>query len=147
MVVIRTPASGDLERILKVEEESFPPGQRYRPGVIFYLLSLEGSVALVAEESGEVLGYAVGLIEWGHVGHVISIAVRPAFRRRGIGTALMRALEERLRGMGADRLRLEVRASNHEARRLYERLGYKVVRALPDYYGDEDGLLMEKPVR
>ncbi len=146
MAVIRRYRPGDLEAIELVEEECFQPHDRYGPDVILYLLSLRGSVILVAEDGGEVAGYSAGYLEPGAVGHVASVAVRPRFRRRGIGRALMEALEGELRAEGARRLRLEVRGSNAAARGLYESLGYRVVRRLPGYYGDEDGLLMEKEV-
>jgi len=131
-------------KVLRIEEESFPPGQRYSGLVFEYLLSLPGSVILLAEEGGEVIGYAAGYMEGRGVGHVASLAVRPAFRGRGVGKGLMKALEAELMARGARRLRLEVRESNMVARRLYEGLGYRVVARLPKYYGDEDGLLMVK---
>ena len=146
MAVIRRYRPGDLEAIELVEEECFRPQDRYGPEVILYLTSLRGSVVLVAEEGGEVAGYAAGYLEPRWVGHIASVAVRPRFRRRGIGRALVEALERELIAEGARRLRLEVRESNAAARRLYESLGYRVVRRLPGYYGDEDGLLMEKEV-
>lgn len=144
MILLRRYRPGDLEALLRVEEESFPPGQRYSGLVFEYLLSLPGSVILLAEEGGEVIGYAAGYMEGRGVGHVASLAVRPAFRGRGVGKELMKALEAELMTRGARRLRLEVRESNMVARRLYEGLGYRVVARLPKYYGDEDGLLMVK---
>jgi len=144
VVLLRRYRPGDLEALLRVEEESFSPGQRYSGLVFEYLLSLPGSVILLAEEGGEVIGYVAGYMEGREVGHVASLAVRPAFRGRGVGKGLMKALEAELMARGARRLRLEVRESNMVARRLYEGLGYRVVGRLPKYYGDEDGLLMVK---
>jgi RimJ/RimL family protein N-acetyltransferase len=46
------------------------------------------------------------------------------FRRRGIGTALIRAGEDTPRRLGHERLALGVGVDNAAARRLYERLGY-----------------------
>ncbi len=146
MTAIRRYRPGDLRSLLRVEEESFGPRERYGPEVFLALISLPGSVILVAEEDGEVVGYSAGYLEGDGVGHIASVAVRPGFRRRGIGRALMEALERELVARGARRLRLEVRASNQAARRLYESLGYRVVRRLPGYYRDENGLLMEKAV-
>mgnify|MGYP001772919012 FL=1 len=143
-VVIRRFRRTDMAALLRVEEECFPPGRRYSELTFRYLMSLPGSVTLVAEVGGEVAGYALGYLEPGGVGHVASLAVRPAYRRRGVGTALLRALEGELAREGARAFRLEVAASNREARRLYEREGYEVVGVLPGYYGGEDGLLMEK---
>lgn len=52
------------------------------------------------------------------------LEVVPEWRRRGIGTALVRAAEDAARRRGHDRLVLGVGVDNPDAKRLYERLGY-----------------------
>ncbi len=63
------------------------------------------------------------------------IAIAPAWRGRGVGTALLAAAEDWARASGAERMSMDVDAFNVDARRLYERLGYEV-----------HGLLMDKPI-
>jgi ribosomal-protein-alanine N-acetyltransferase len=76
--------------------------------------------------------------------HVMNVAVDPVFRRRGIAKALM----ERLFTVTASDERrgytLEVRVSNIEATRLYERLGFHAHGIRRAYYTDnrEDALIM-----
>jgi ribosomal protein S18 acetylase RimI-like enzyme len=88
-------------------------------------LAVQRELFLVAEEGGEVVGTALAGYD-GHRGWVYYVAVKPAFRRRGVGAALMARVEEDLRVMGCPKLNLQVRASNREAVAFYERLGYVV---------------------
>jgi GNAT superfamily N-acetyltransferase len=53
--------------------------------------------------------------------------VRPSARGRGLGTELLRAAAEHVQSEGAEMLALETLESNVEARRLYDRLGFRTV--------------------
>ncbi len=80
------------------------------------------------------------------VGHLVSIAVRPKFRGRGIGSML---LSETIYVMEnvykVDAIFLEVRVSNTPAIRLYEKFGFRKVRRIRGYYRDgEDAFVMVK---
>lgn len=76
--------------------------------------------------------------------HLASIAVRPLFRRRGIGERLIEEFESIAREKGAKKIVLEVRVSNVVALNMYRKRGYRVVKRLPRYYGFEDGYYMVK---
>lgn len=82
-----------------------------------------------------VLGYAGALVA-AEEAHVMTVAVDTAVRRRGIGTALVRALVTAVRRRGALGVTLEVRESNDAARELYERLGFVSYGLRPGYYQD-----------
>ena len=76
--------------------------------------------------------------------HINNLAVRPEYRARGFGSALLlHALDDGLRH-GAGRATLEVRRSNEAARRLYERFGFRVAGVRRDYYSHpaEDALIL-----
>jgi hypothetical protein len=60
----------------------------------------------------------------GHRGWVYYLGVDPDYRRRGIGTALMRRVESKLSAMGCPKLNLQIRAHNAEVQAFYEELGY-----------------------
>ncbi len=93
-------------------------------------------------ERPPVLGYAgfqVVLDE----GHIMTIAVHPQHRRRGLGTLLLLDLFEQARERGVQRLTLEVRVSNVAAQRLYEAFGFHLEGRRLHYYGDgEDALIL-----
>lgn len=63
--------------------------------------------------------------------HVHGVALEPPFRGQGIGTALFRDLEEEFR-TSVTAIELGVHDSNPRARTLYERLGFRVEKTLPE---------------
>ena len=109
---------------------------------------------VVAEESGKVMGYAMcrverrfgfGLFGGAKRGHLISIAVLPDFRRRGIASALMRDVMKALVAYGCGDLFLEVRVSNVGAVGLYRKLAFRVERRIRHYYADgEDAYVLSR---
>jgi ribosomal protein S18 acetylase RimI-like enzyme len=66
--------------------------------------------------------------------HLNLLAVRPEFQRLGLGTRLIRWLEESAHVAGIRAIHLEVRARNQQARRFYRRLGFLEMALLPKYY-------------
>ncbi|GAB4531175.1 MAG: GNAT family N-acetyltransferase [Anaerolineales bacterium] len=70
--------------------------------------------------------------------YVYSFRVKPAFRNRGIGTRLLQTIEKHLAGRGYRYVTLNVAQDNPDARRLYERLGYRVVGNDPGQWSYED---------
>ena len=57
--------------------------------------------------------------------NIHDVVVHSDFQKRGIGQSLMEAVEHDARAHGCCRITLEVRADNHVARRLYERVGFR----------------------
>ena len=76
--------------------------------------------------------------------HINNVAVLPRFRGQGIGTRLLQHVLTEARRLGAHRATLEVRASNHGALRLYERMGFSVAATRKHYYSNpvEDALIL-----
>lgn len=81
--------------------------------------------------------------------HINNVAVRPAVRGRGIGTALLMHVFAEADRLGAPSATLEVRASNAGALRLYERLGFRVSATRRDYYSHpvEDAVILWRRAR
>lgn len=97
----------------------------------------------VAEENGRVLGY-MGMYVVEDQGFVSNLAVDPGARRRGIASALLSEQIEYAKRNAMTELMLEVRASNADAIRLYERFGFIRSGLRPRYYERpaEDAVLM-----
>lgn len=93
--------------------------------VIRKKLAVDRELFLVAELHGIVVGTAMGGYD-GHRGWVYAVAVAPEYRRRGIGSALLRRIEALLTDLGCPKVNLQVLASNHAAVAFYETLGYGV---------------------
>ena len=68
------------------------------------------------------------------------------YRRDGIGTKLMSYLVSLAISLRVVNITLEVRVSNDIAINLYKKFGFREVALRKFYYGDEDGILMEKQV-
>lgn len=110
--------------------------------IMFVARSLEESL------SGErILGYVASRNTSEEL-HINNIAVRPAFRRYGIGSALLSAVLTEGARRGARSSLLEVRASNKAAQELYARLGFEVTGRRRSYYNSpkEDALIMVAPL-
>jgi ribosomal-protein-alanine N-acetyltransferase len=73
---------------------------------------------------------------------ILTLAVAPAERRRGTGSALVSVAALHAHQMGARMIFLEVRASNTAARALYRRFGFAEVGVRKAYYGKEDALIL-----
>lgn len=131
---IRPASAGDLQGICLIEDDSFSdPYPRY---LLKKLLQDAGSVFLVAENpSGKLVGYCVSSIEGG-LAHLISIAVLPGDRKKGVATALLRSFVEFLEARGAAEVWLEVKQGNKEALSLYEKFGFARAMILENYYSD-----------
>ena len=101
------------------------------------------TVRYVAEVGEEIVGFIVGdRRRQKDMGWVATLAVAPAFRRRGIARRLLQTCEA---GLGTSRIRLSLRESNRGAYDLYLKYGYAEVDRWQRYYRDrEDAIVMEK---
>ncbi len=129
---------GDLDKIHELEKTCFDR-DAYTRHFLRLLLADPSSVPLKAvNEKGEFVGSVIGRIEkiGGQVvGRIYTLDVRPDFRRRGVGAALLKRLEEEFRRLGCEKSILEVAVDNEPAIRLYKSLGYAFTSRLKDYYG------------
>jgi ribosomal-protein-alanine N-acetyltransferase len=135
----------DLKGVLEVESESFA-NPWTREMYDSELRNPDVCHIYVARISGcQVAGFCAFWLVVDQM-HVNNLAVRPSYRGRGLGSALIsHALMEAFRS-GAQFSILEVRRSNAEARKLYERFGFKVVGTRLAYYKNpiEDALVLRR---
>jgi len=110
---------------------------------LFFTLITPWNVKLKAVVDGQLAGLVVGEPRPTEgVGWVATIGVHPHFQRRGVGQALLGAVEAALPQAV---IKLTVRRSNAAAIALYHKFGYKRVGVWQGYYArGEDGLVMEK---
>jgi ribosomal protein S18 acetylase RimI-like enzyme len=122
---IRPAAAADVPAVLGVWREA---GAEVTltddPGSLKALLGHDRGALLVAEEAGRVVGTIVA--GWdGWRGSMYRLAVLPAARRRGLGTALVRAAEERLTAAGARRVGAIVLDDEEGAQAFWMAVGYE----------------------
>jgi GNAT superfamily N-acetyltransferase len=133
-VTLRDAYSGEAEALARLQEESavagfanvFPPG-RYpfpREEVLQSwreLLAREDVTALVAEDGGELLGFAVLRPGW-----LERLYTHPNAWGRGVGSRLHDEGVELIRGLGSSRCSLWVLEANERARSFYEHRGWRL---------------------
>ena len=131
-----------LRGVVRIEAQVYPRPWSHSLFVSELALRSSRSYA-VAKVGREVVGYA-GLMMSLTDGHVTTIAVDPAWHRRGIGTRLLLTLAYEAIERGALALTLEVRLSNRAAQEMYKRFGFTAVGVRKGYYADtgEDALIM-----
>jgi ribosomal-protein-alanine N-acetyltransferase len=143
----------DLQSVMQINRVCLP--ENYTDMFFVDLHQRFPETFIVAEDKGATVGYTmcrieVGLSSFGlggliRKGHVVSIAVLPDYRRKGVATALMKAVMEGMNYYKARQIYLEVRITNAAAIDLYKKLGLDITRTIAGYYSDgEDAYVMSK---
>ena len=135
----------DVRALVQLDRRCFKPIDAYAWYEFLGLCIWPGVIALKAVDGERLVGF-IAADPRRSEGHtiIVTLAVDPAYQRRGIGERLLRAVEARsLRSV--PRLQLMVRQSNLPALHLYRKLNYAIVETWPRYYEDgEDAYVMEK---
>jgi ribosomal-protein-alanine N-acetyltransferase len=147
--MIRRANLADLVQITKLSQTSVSAAH-WSTEVYASMLRGEGParMLLVAEDTSRSLtGVLVALCqtdEW----ELENIVVASGERRKGIGRELMKELFAEANAARAGKIFLEVRASNSDAIRLYQRCGFEVTATRKSYYSNplEDAVLMSKKI-
>lgn len=141
-VVVGPMRRRHLRGVLRIEHRVYP--KPWTLGLFISELNQRSTrVYLVARLRRHVLGY-LGMFHNQTDAHVTTIAVDPAWQRRGIGTRLLVAAARAAVERGCHNLTLEVRVSNDGAQDLYRRFGFVPAGVRAAYYPDnrEDALVM-----
>jgi ribosomal-protein-alanine N-acetyltransferase len=143
----------DLQSVMQINRVCLP--ENYTDVFFIDLHQRFPETFIVAEEDGKIVGYVMCRIEVGlasfslggliRKGHVVSIAVLPQGRRKGVAQALMNMTMDGMRYYKAKQCYLEVRVTNAAGVALYKKLGFDVSRTSNGYYSDgEDAYVMSK---
>ena len=149
--ITRRCDTSDIISVMEINMKTLP--EHYSDYFYESLLSDLPESFLIAEKEGISIGYIMCKSEFGFSnfkklgfvkkGHVVSVAVLDNFRGSGIGSALVEEAFKGVKEKQCDEMYLEVRCSNTDAVRLYEKLGMSVKQRLRSYYRDgEDAYMM-----
>jgi [ribosomal protein S18]-alanine N-acetyltransferase len=149
--MIRRCEERDLNSVVDINMATLP--EHYSDYFFESLLRELPEAFIVAEVDDKVIGYIMCKIEFGFSnfrklgfvkkGHVVSVAVLDQHRGKGVGKALMLEGINGVLSRKSDEIYLEVRVSNTQAVRMYQRLGFQIKSRLRSYYRDgEDAYLM-----
>lgn len=149
-VHVRWMVRRDMAPVLEIERESFEFPWREEDFV--RVLRQRNCIGMVAEYCNpklpenqlEVAGCMVYEMDKTRI-HLLTLAVAPEFRRRGVGSQMVDALVKKLSTQRRRRITLEVRESNLPAQLFFRTAGFRAVSVLRDFYDDtdEDAYLME----
>jgi ribosomal-protein-alanine N-acetyltransferase len=149
---VRGFRSDDLNNVIKINLECLP--ENYSSYFYKDLYRRFPKTFLVSEANGSIQGYIMCRIERGlsklrtfrpaRQCHIVSIAVRDEYRRKGIATHLItQAMQKAIVNYNTSECFLEVRLGNDSAIKLYEKLGFtKVSRKFGYYMDGEDAWVM-----
>lgn len=145
-IIVRRARRQDIPQVTAIEKRSFH--DPWTPEVLSETLEYFPETFFIAEIGHEIAGFLIGGIEdTGELiyGHICNFAVDTAYRRLGIGTGLLARAEHQFMVMLAAGVQLEVRSSNQVAQSFYNRLGYRTVFSIDQYYANgEDAVVMMK---
>jgi ribosomal-protein-alanine N-acetyltransferase len=130
----------DLDRAVALHAESFEPlGERgWTRQEFAQLLASPGVAGLLLRADGGDAGFALCRVAADEA-ELLTIAVRPLHRRRGVGRRLLTAVIDLVREAGAQMLFLDVGADNQAARSLYDAEGFCPVGCRPAYFRRDEG--------
>ena len=139
----------DADAVAKLHAQSFYRGWP-RQDIEQYLLDRDTPTLVACDKKRKVAGFAM-LRLLGDDVELMTIAVEPKFRGKGVGAALLNACFADLMMTPSRRMILEVAADNPAAIRLYEKLGFKKLSERKGYYARPDGqpataLVMARPL-
>src|SRR5256714_13001076 len=143
---LRPLTIAQIDECWHLDQRCFLDGEAYSRDTFEYLLTAPESVSYrVVMQNSAMAGFVIGLLEPDHTGHITTIGIAPEHRRRRLASCLIETIESGFQRRDVRIVRLEVRASNVSAQKLYASLGYAVTQRLPKYYSNGgDGLLMIK---
>ena len=149
--ILRRCELNDIIPVMEINLRTLP--EHYSDYFYESLLEELPEAFIVAEISGKIIGYIMCKMEHGFSnfkklgfvkkGHVVSVAVIDEYRHKGFGSVLVDEVIKGVKIRQCSELYLEVRCSNNDAVRLYEKLGFSIIQRLKAYYRDgEDAYVM-----
>ncbi len=141
MVKIRDLVQQDLDEAAELEAHNF--ADPWKRNDFEELIGNPDKGCIVAEDEGRIVGLAVYRNILGDV-DITNVQVRTGHRRQGIGRSIVEKAVSKARETGGRNYTLEVRASNTDAIRLYEALGFKTEGIRKGFYDHpkEDAIIM-----
>lgn len=114
---------------LVMPDEELPSPKEHRTQIEWFRAARNRALLVAETAAGELVGYASacgGEYAIDQLNAVLIVEVHPSYRRRGVATQLLHALERWARHTGLHRLELTTLVENEAARRLYEKCGFMV---------------------
>ena len=161
---VRDYRAADFDRLWEIDQRCFPSGISYTQMELSGFITKRNAITLVGEFQPEEAkhdgaaasaegnsadrsaGFVIAHPIRRKYGRILTLDILPEARRHGLGIKFMTACDERLRSLGCADVYLETAVNNEPAVQLYSKLGYQVLRTIPDYYASHslDAFQMRK---
>jgi ribosomal-protein-alanine N-acetyltransferase len=146
MVKIRKFLPENLERVVEIERASFPQKVAYSKSHFEKLYKQYPDGFFVAWLSERMVGYIVGYIP-NRSGYIDSIAIDPNYRLQGIGKNLTNSLLDHFKEKRVRTISLNVRTKNKTGIAFYQKLGFKILKTIKNFYRNgDDAYLMKREI-
>lgn len=146
-ITLRDYTPGNWEAMHALDRVCFEPAFRFSRGTMRTFAETPGAVTVLAEASGELVGFCIVHLQR-QIGYVVTLDVARAWRRRGVARQLMTEVEARVRAAGGAGMALHVFAGNSGAMQFYEELEYSRVGISENFYGrGMDALVYRKQLQ
>ena len=137
----------DMQQLLEIERLSFNEFDAYTLQDFKRWFTYNPDLCLVGEVQGKIAGYVMTRIIPVHA-DLASMAVHPAYKRKGIASALLKETEARVLAYGVSAITLEVRRTNAAGMAFWGSMGFTPFGIQPGFYEDgEEAILMRKEIR
>ncbi|MDH5231349.1 MAG: GNAT family acetyltransferase [Gammaproteobacteria bacterium] len=121
---IRKFEQTDFQALTNFWKQTFPDEPAHnRPDLVIAEKLQHDDLVFVAHQNNELVGACMAGYD-GHRGWLYTVAVHPQQRRQGIGRALVAHALAELKSMRCVKINLQVRASNANAVKFYQALGF-----------------------
>jgi [ribosomal protein S18]-alanine N-acetyltransferase len=134
---LRDYSPPDFETLYEIDQACYVRGIAYSRRMLRWYLKQRGSLCIVAQTTGRadsaLLGFLIAHYR-GAEGYIVTIDVLEAYRRAGVGTALLQETERRLANAGVRYVGLQTATDNEAGVAFWHRHGYRSSGVSRGYY-------------
>jgi ribosomal protein S18 acetylase RimI-like enzyme len=123
----------DFETLWQIDQLCYEPLIAYSRRDLRAFLNARGAECVVAEKHGEIIGFCI-TAQQEIQAYIVTIDVLNAYRRHGVGTALLQEVERRAAANGAQTMALDTGTNNSPAIAFWEKHGYRKIGVREGYY-------------
>jgi ribosomal protein S18 acetylase RimI-like enzyme len=143
---LREYAPQDLEALCEIDRACYEPAIAYSRREMRAFLNAEGADCVVAQSETEIAGFCITARE-ADEGYIVTIDVLEAFRKKGVGSALLAEIEKRMAAEGVRMVGLDTATDNVSAIAFWQKHGYRKLGIRKGYYPNgRDAFAMVKSI-
>ncbi|HEY6466916.1 MAG TPA: N-acetyltransferase [Candidatus Acidoferrales bacterium] len=141
---VREYEARDFDVLCEIDQRCYEPAIAYSRREMHAYLNASGAECVVAESLEGIAGFCIAAHKK-EKAYIVTIDVLEAFRKQGVGSALLTEAERRLAARGVRRIALDTATDNFSAISFWQKHGYRKIGVRRGYYpNDRDAFAMVK---